>query len=376
MGVQGPLAALALGRSPYDEVFDGQGEPDHREPPQQFDQRGRPINPETKRLNRDLIRAHNEVMLVIGVAEPENPNAGPEAERAIRHYVYEDAVGARLGNVAQQCVQAVGVFGIAGARQRILVYREYSQIPFWDMYERARKNFSFPSMVFAGAPASLLSNYLEAKVARLWFAEANRTAARKFNDGQHATPPEALAAASGVLAARADDLPSDEEDNEGLSATLISFDVEATDSAEAPAGLWSAELRPSAGPETKSLTPVHLDTGLTQLPVGLACDILTDSFVKLVVAPYEAVALRNMATIFLLRQGFSVASISRVRPFEGLTLTALVNFLSIELLSLSLSGEVWAIFTRLAQFFHRTEEEWKRDEDVIASRWWHNYLSS
>jgi hypothetical protein len=196
------------------------------------------------------------------------------------------------------------------------------------------------------------------------------------SDGQDMTPPEALAAAPGVLAGRGDDIPSDEEDNEGLSATLISFDVEATDSAEAPAGLWSAELRPSAGPETKSLTPVHLDTGLTQMPVGLACDILTDAFVKLMVAPYEAAALRNLAAVFLLRQGLSVAAISRVRPFEGLTLTALVNFLSIELLSLSLSGEVWAIFTRLAQYFHRTEEEWKEDEEALASSWWYNYLSS
>lgn len=196
------------------------------------------------------------------------------------------------------------------------------------------------------------------------------------SDGQDIALPEALNATPGVLAARSDDIPSDEEDNEGLSATLISFDVEATDSAEAPAGLWSAELRPSAGPELKSTTPVHLDTGLTQMPVGLACDILTDSFVKLMVAPYEAAALRNLAAIFLIRQGLSLASLSRVRPFEGLTLTALVNFLSIELLSLSLSGEVWAVFTQLAQYFHRTEEEWKEDEEALASSWWHNFLSS
>lgn len=60
-------------------------------------------------------------MLVIGVAEPENPNAGPDAERAIRHYLHEEAIATRLGNIAQYCVQAVGVFGITGARDRILV---------------------------------------------------------------------------------------------------------------------------------------------------------------------------------------------------------------------------------------------------------------
>jgi hypothetical protein len=60
------------------------------------------------------------------------------------------------------------------------VYRRYSQIPFWDIYEKARKNFSFPSMVFAGAPTGLLSNYLEAKVARLWLGDVDRKVARKL----------------------------------------------------------------------------------------------------------------------------------------------------------------------------------------------------
>lgn len=193
------------------------------------------------------------------------------------------------------------------------------------------------------------------------------------SDEPETTSPGAPEVIQGVLSARAEDVPSDEEDNEGLSATLISFDVEATDSAEAPAGLWSAELRPSAGPDFRPLGPVHFSSGLTQLPVALACDILTDSFVRLALAPYEAAALRNLAAVFLLRQGLSVAAISRVRPFEGLTMTALVNFLSIELLHLSLSGEIWAVCTRLAQYFHRSEEEWKMDENVPLT-WLEAYM--
>ena len=91
-------------------------------------------------------------MLVIGVAEPEHPHAGPEAESQARHILHEEAVSCHLGNIAQQCVQAVGVFGVAGARERVLVsnmrrvtsnhlanwlqvYRRYSQIPFWDLYD-------------------------------------------------------------------------------------------------------------------------------------------------------------------------------------------------------------------------------------------------
>lgn len=88
---------------------------------QQYDHRGRPVNPETKRINRDIIRSHNEVMLVIGVAEPENPNAGPEAESERRHEAHEEVIGLRLAAAAKRCIETAGVFGIHGLRQRILV---------------------------------------------------------------------------------------------------------------------------------------------------------------------------------------------------------------------------------------------------------------
>lgn len=101
--------------------MNGDGPEDPRQTNQQYDQRGRPINPETKRMNRDIIRAHNEVMLVIGVAEPENPFAGPEADSQRRHESYEESTGLRLGDSARQSVEAVGIFGIHGLRQRILV---------------------------------------------------------------------------------------------------------------------------------------------------------------------------------------------------------------------------------------------------------------
>lgn len=88
---------------------------------QQFDHRGRPINSETKRINRDIIRSHNEVMLVIGVAEQENPTSSPEAESDKRHVMYEDDVGRNLAVSALRCVDAAGAFGLDGFRQRILV---------------------------------------------------------------------------------------------------------------------------------------------------------------------------------------------------------------------------------------------------------------
>lgn len=85
-----------------------------------YDERGRPVNPESKRINRDIIRSHNEVMLVIGVAEPENGLSESQAETARRHHQYEDDTGHTLLRVSR-LVEAAGAWGVTGARHRILV---------------------------------------------------------------------------------------------------------------------------------------------------------------------------------------------------------------------------------------------------------------
>lgn len=102
-------------------MVEGEGAEDPRHPPQQYDQRGRPVNPDTKRINREIVRSHNEVMLVIGVAEPENPNKSPEAESQRKHDAYEEEIGRQLDSHAKRCIEMVGLFGIHGLRQRILV---------------------------------------------------------------------------------------------------------------------------------------------------------------------------------------------------------------------------------------------------------------
>ena len=97
---------------------DGDGDPNL---PQKYDHRGRPINPETKRINKDMIRSHNEVMLVIGVAEPEHPGFGLEAELQRRHVAHEDDIAQDLIATSRACMEGVGLLGIGGLRQRILV---------------------------------------------------------------------------------------------------------------------------------------------------------------------------------------------------------------------------------------------------------------
>lgn len=168
-----------------------------------------------------------------------------------------------------------------------------------------------------------------------------------------------------VFSTRGDEYPSDDEDNEGVSATLISFDVEASESQDAPPGLWSAELRPSAGPDSRSngnQQPVYLDTLLTQMPAVIATHMLSDAVTRVLMAPYEATALRLVARTFRVRQGLPCWDIYNANMLSGLTSTLLVNFLGAELLHISLASEMWAVFTFISQWYHMTEEDWKAED--------------
>lgn len=182
---------------------------------------------------------------------------------------------------------------------------------------------------------------------------------------------EAVRRAS-TFSARGDEYISDEEENEGLTATLISFDVEATETTEAPAGLWSAELRPSALPDARGPVnrgPMYQDTLLTQLSALVASHVFTDAVLRLLIAPYEATALRLVARTIRLRQGLPCFDIFGVNLFDGLSRTLVTNFLGVQFFHFLLAGDVWAIFTAVSYYFHMSPEEWEQ-YDGKRSRWW------
>lgn len=136
------------------------------------------MNPESKRINRDIIRSHNEVMLVIGVAEPENGLSESQAETARRHHQYEDDTGHTLLRIAR-VVEAAGAWGVTGARHRILVcislsngynravtyipqlYKRYSHVPFYQLFQYERSQRSIATHLFAGFPSFLMKNCLK-----------------------------------------------------------------------------------------------------------------------------------------------------------------------------------------------------------------------
>ena len=89
-------------------------------PLQLYDERGRPVNHETKKINKDIIRSHNEVMQVIGVAEPDHPVVDPQVEKQRQQNEDEDQIGRRLTTLGRT-LGVVGVWGVNGIRLRNLV---------------------------------------------------------------------------------------------------------------------------------------------------------------------------------------------------------------------------------------------------------------
>ncbi|KUI71556.1 hypothetical protein VM1G_06823 [Cytospora mali] len=162
MTIHGPLTSMALGRSPYDDIVMGEGEGDIRAPLQMYDERARPVNPETRRINRDIIRSHNEVMQVIGVVEPEESKEEMVAERIRRidHAQHDNFVGRRF-NVHWRFCELIGVWGLGAIRQRVFLYEEYSHVPFWQPLHRDSGRPWAARLFWDGFPAFVAATALD-----------------------------------------------------------------------------------------------------------------------------------------------------------------------------------------------------------------------
>ena len=182
-------------------------------------------------------------------------------------------------------------------------------------------------------------------------------------EGQPASDPVSLGTVrrQSTYSTRGDEYVSDEEDTEVVSATLISFDVEASEPTDVPPGVWSAELRPSVAeppPPGGGPEPTYRDNTLTRLPAALATDVLSALPVRIITAPSEAVVWRYFVRSYLGRRGAGVGDIYEPNFFSSLSWTAVANFLGMELIHLFLEGEIWATMTIIAQQCCMTEEEW------------------
>ncbi|KAI8964011.1 hypothetical protein F5Y11DRAFT_317557 [Daldinia sp. FL1419] len=160
MGRLEPLTSLALGRSPYDDVVPGEGEVDPHEPEKQYDATGRIVNAQTKKIIKDIIRAHNEVMLVIGVAEPENGGlTAAELEVTKQYQEYENDTGRTLYQVGST-LGILCTWGVLNIRRRILVYKTHADVSFIRMMQTEFRNHSILPLYFAGYPCHLVMHAL------------------------------------------------------------------------------------------------------------------------------------------------------------------------------------------------------------------------
>lgn len=185
---------------------------------------------------------------------------------------------------------------------------------------------------------------------------------RALEGQQPPTDPVAVGAVrrQSTFSARADEYPSDDDETEVVTATLISFDVEASESTDVPPGVWSAELRPnvSEGRSQSGQEPVYRENVLTRLPAVLAADVLTALPVRIITAPSEAIVWRYFVRSFLARRGLGLEGIYGLTFLDSLSWTAAANFLGLELIHLFVEGEIWAVMTMVAQHYRMSEDEW------------------
>ncbi|KAK2069588.1 hypothetical protein P8C59_004150 [Phyllachora maydis] len=412
MGRHGPLTSLALGRSPYDEVIQGEGDFDPC-PCQLWDDRGRPWNPASRKINKDVIRSHNEVMLVIGVAEPENGLSDSQIEASRQRHRYEEYHG-RMLNIVSQHLELLAMYGVNGLRHRIMIYKRYSEIPFYQLFRYHRMNQSIHSYLLTGLPSWLVNYGLEraqvytsrARIAKAGVLQLSLSYLRLhliiFGSMQRAglispstlfpnwhpldpqsrrdpgfgSPDTAVPRAEenfrAAMAAAAafshpggsgggGDFGSDDEETEVVSATLISFDVEATEASDTPPG-WCAELRPnvvesSGAAAPVSQEPLYRETALTMLPAALAARTLAFLPTYLVMEHFESAAWCGLVRSLLGRWGVPLDSIRQVGVFSGRGFT---NLLGLNLFYFFAQAEGWAVVSMAAKGYtleHEGDDE-------------------
>ena len=160
-----------------------------------------------------------------------------------------------------------------------------------------------------------------------------------------------------------EDYGTDEEDAELVNPTLISFDVDTSETtADHNAGIWSAELRPSVAADSRvqaAEDPVYMVNPLTQLPSILGADILTNFVAYVACTPTDALALRGVARAFTEKRGLPQDRMFDSSLWSNLSLRGVVNIVGLEVLRLMISGDAWALTTVVSQWLHVTEEEWK-----------------
>ncbi|KAL5604150.1 hypothetical protein BROUX41_002137 [Berkeleyomyces rouxiae] len=166
MGMLEPLTAFGLGRSPYDDIVTGFGGRPVTLRRQSYDNRGRPVNNLSRVLNRRTIRSHNEVMHVIGVAEPDSGPTTAEAQIQSQYFTYETTTGYHLHRISFAAIEA-GIWSMNGLRNRLIVWRDLGNHPLHELVKGAHlePGNAIGKLLFYGLPSHLFFKLLK----KQWF---------------------------------------------------------------------------------------------------------------------------------------------------------------------------------------------------------------
>ena len=133
---------------------------------------------------------------------------------------------------------------------------------------------------------------------------------------------------------------TDDEDVEVAHATLISFDVEATEAVENSQGTWSAELRSANEPKAADGVKYRV-TGMTMLPPIMATEGLREVFAGILVMPVEALMVRVIGSAYRNSSGSGMEDMFAVNS----VIRGWGNLFSVLSIQVAVTGVIWAGFT-------------------------------
>ncbi|KAL5003889.1 hypothetical protein BDV10DRAFT_154574 [Aspergillus recurvatus] len=173
MGRRAYLNRLALGRSPYEVPEPPAGYPGehaistHRRISpvhadgyvQHYDERGHPVNPESKSFGRDLRRAKNDILSTMGIVVSEDANRGRNEQQKIDAIVTENDYGLVMVTLDQISV-FLGSWWTTSLTGRIQTFRSYAHVPITGIINQERASLGALGFYFAGIPAWAMSTCL------------------------------------------------------------------------------------------------------------------------------------------------------------------------------------------------------------------------
>ncbi|RLM01026.1 hypothetical protein CFD26_108654 [Aspergillus turcosus] len=174
MGRQAYRNRLALGRSPYEPPEPPAGPAAdssrrvHRRASavhadgyvQHYDERGHPINPDSKSFGRELRRAKNDILSTMGIVVSEDRNAGaPNEQQKIDMIAAENDYGLIMATFDQVAV-FLSSWWTSSLTGRIQAFKSYTHVPLLDIISRERSYMGIMGFYFSGIPAWAVSTCL------------------------------------------------------------------------------------------------------------------------------------------------------------------------------------------------------------------------